>query len=58
MSRVINRYNLSFVQSRTGEEGNTVSLSDQKPAASSSSSTGALPQTLSELLEDECALLE
>lgn len=45
---------MSFLQERSGEEGVTVSLSDTKP----SSSAGALPQTLSELLEDECALLE
>lgn len=48
------RYNVSFLQARSGDEGVTVSLSDTKPA----SSAGALPQTLSELLEDECALLE
>lgn len=52
-----NRYNISFLQSLSIEDSNssgTVSLSDTRPPSSSS----AVPQTLSELLEDECALLE
>mmetsp|Transcript_64779 Transcript_64779/g.114340 ORF Transcript_64779/g.114340 Transcript_64779/m.114340 type:complete len:590 (-) Transcript_64779:78-1847(-) len=54
---IYRRYNISFLQSLSIEDSNssgTVSLSDTRPPSSSS----AVPQTLSELLEDECALLE
>ena len=55
------RYNISFLQSLSIEDSNssgTVSLSDTRPPSSSSAVAAAVPQTLSELLEDECALLE